>query len=197
MGVWFATTKAESSSNYGVDNNGNVGLFVEEKNRAWTSSSRDNDNKAVTIEVSNDGLHPTWHISNIALEKTIDLCVDICLRNDIDQLIYTGTISGNLTRHNMFANTECPGPYLQSKFPYIVEHVNKRLAPKQKIYRVQVGAYFNKSNAIAMADKLNLKGFDSYIVESDIKEVPNLEYMERYNTVTKSVYKHYLERNFG
>jgi hypothetical protein len=28
----------------------------------------------------------------------------------------------------MFAATACPGPYLQSKFPYIAEEVNKRLS---------------------------------------------------------------------
>ena len=29
--------------------------------------------------------------------------------------------------HKWFANTACPGPYLESKFPYIAEQVNKRL----------------------------------------------------------------------
>ena len=42
-------------------------------------------------------------------------------------MIYDETPNGSLTRHNMFVNTTCPGPYLQSKFPYIAEEVNKRL----------------------------------------------------------------------
>jgi peptidoglycan hydrolase-like protein with peptidoglycan-binding domain len=29
--------------------------------------------------------------------------------------------------HKWFANTDCPGPYLESKFPYIAAEVNKRL----------------------------------------------------------------------
>jgi hypothetical protein len=33
--------------------------------------------------------------------------------------------------HKWFAATACPGKYLESKFPYIAEEVNRRLAPKQ------------------------------------------------------------------
>lgn len=48
-------------------------------------------------------------------------------RNGIERLNYTGDASGNLTRHNMFTATACPEPYLQNKFPYIAEQVNKQL----------------------------------------------------------------------
>lgn len=118
---------SNSSSNYGVDNNGDVGMYVEECDRSWASSSRDNDHQAITIEVANCGGSPDWEVSDIALEKTIDLCVDICERNGIEKLIYTGDETGNLTRHNMFANTTCPGSYLQAKFDYIADSVNARL----------------------------------------------------------------------
>lgn len=118
----------QASSNYGIGSDGRVGMYVEEKNRAWTSSSPSNDNQAITIEVANDGgANTNWHVSDKALAKLIDLCVDICKRNGIASLNYTGDANGNLTRHNMFANTTCPGPYLQSKFPYIASEVNKRL----------------------------------------------------------------------
>ena len=46
------------------------------------------------------------------------------------KLNYNGKSSGTLTRHNMFAATTCPGPYLQSKFNYIESEVNRRLAAK-------------------------------------------------------------------
>lgn len=121
----------EASANYGVGTDGRVGLYVDEKNRAWTSDSRVNDNMAVTIEVANDGGAPDWHVSDKALARTVDLVTDICQRNGIKQLVYTGTPEGNLTRHNMFAATLCPGPYLQSKFPWIVDQVNKRLTKKE------------------------------------------------------------------
>ncbi len=81
----------------------------------------------ITIEVANDSGDPDWHVSDAALEATIKLCVDICKRNGIDKLNFTGDKSGNLTMHKYFAATGCPGPYLSSKFPYIASEVNKRL----------------------------------------------------------------------
>ena len=123
----FASTSRQASSNYGVGSDGRIGMYVEEKNRAWTSSSPNNDHQAVTIEVANDSGAPNWHVSDTALEATINLCVDICKRNNISSLNYTGNSNGNLTRHDMFKNTNCPGSYLGSKFSYIAEEVNKRL----------------------------------------------------------------------
>lgn len=171
----FASPSRRASSNYGIGSDGRVGMYVEEKNRAWTSSSADNDNQAVTIEVANDQIGGDWHVSDTALNKLIELCVDICKRNGIEKLIYTGDATGNLTRHNMFANTICPGPYLQSKFPYIADEVNKRLgtnAPvhppnveSKMLYRVQTGAFSNKANAVALESKLKAQGFDTYIVQ--------------------------------
>lgn len=126
LGNGFSGSRV-ASANYGIDVNGKVGMYVEESNRAITSSNTSNDDVAVTIEVVNDGGAPDWHISDKALNALVDLCVDICKRNGIKKLNYDGTKNGNLTRHNMFAATACPGPYLQSKFPWIAEQVNKRL----------------------------------------------------------------------
>lgn len=152
----FASSAREASANYGIGSDGRVGLYVEEKNRSWASANRENDMMAVTIEVANDGGAPDWHVSDVAIAKLIDLCVDICKRNGIKKLNYTGDTRGNVTRHNMFVPTSCPGPYLQSKFPYIVSEVNKRLCTSEEMYRIrkswndaksQVGAYKNLENA--------------------------------------------------
>ena len=48
-GAVFAPTSRKASSNYGIGTDGRIGMYVEEKDRAWTSSSPDNDNQAVTI----------------------------------------------------------------------------------------------------------------------------------------------------
>ena len=125
-------------------------MYVEEANRSFASSNRANDQKAVTIEVANDEIGGNWHVSDKALAKLIDLCVDICQRNGIEKLNYTGDASGNLTMHKWFTATTCPGPYLESKFPYIANEVNKRLknnnnsSSSDTLYRVQVGAFKNK-----------------------------------------------------
>ena len=125
----FANPKRQASSNYAIGSDGRIAMYVEEKNRSWCSSSANNDNQAITIEVSNSQKGGNWPVSDYVLSRLIDLCVDICKRNGIKELNYTGDTSGNLTRHNMFASTECPGAYLESKFQYIADEVNKRLNP--------------------------------------------------------------------
>lgn len=128
LGNIFAPRSRNASSNYGVDGMGRVGMYVEEKHRAWTSSNAANDQRAVTIEIANSATGGQWPISAAAMEGTIMLCVDICRRNNMSKLNYTGNKNGTLTRHNMFANTLCPGPYVQSKLAYIELEVNKRIA---------------------------------------------------------------------
>lgn len=174
-GEIFAKSSRQASSNYGVGTDGRVALYVDEANRAWTSSNAANDHRAITIEVANDGGAPDWHVSDKALAATIDLCVDICKRNGIKALNFTGDKTGNLTMHKYFAYTACPGPYLESKFPYIAEQVNKRLGTSSEpesttLYRVQVGAFSVRSNAEAMAKTLKSAGFDCYIVEDNAKQ---------------------------
>ena len=169
-GAEFATISRQGSSNYGIDSNGRVGMYVEEKNRAWTSNSPENDHQAVTIEVANDVIGGNWHVSDKALAKLIDLCVDICQRNGIKKLNFTGNATGNLTMHKYFVATACPGPYLESKFPYIAEQVNARLGsttttqPKPT-YKVQTGAFRNKTYADNYLAKVKAAGFDTYMVK--------------------------------
>lgn len=179
-GAGFQAKSRKASSNYGIGTDGRVGLYVDESRRAWTSSNWENDNRAVTIEVANDGGAPDWHVSDKALAKTIDLCVDICQRNGIKKLNYTGDTSGNLTMHKWFAATACPGPYLGGKFPYIAEEVNRRLSgggttnteDTEKaestsggfLYRVQVGAFSKKANAEAHLKKVKESGFDDAFI---------------------------------
>ena len=126
-GSVFAPSSRKASANYGIGTDGRVGLYVDEANRCWCSSNSANDNRAVTIEVANDEVGGDWHVSDTALAKLITLCSDICKRNNIAKLNYTSDKSGNLTMHKWFAATACPGPYLESKFPYIAEQVNALL----------------------------------------------------------------------
>jgi len=123
----FANPSRQASSNYAIGSDGRIAMYVEEKNRSWCSSSPANDHQAITIEVANCEYGGQWRVSDYVLSRLIELCVDICKRNGIDRLNYTGDTSGNLTMHKWFADTSCPGPYLSSKFPYIADEVNKRL----------------------------------------------------------------------
>lgn len=128
LGKAFGDIDRQASSNYAIDRDGRVALYVEEANRAWTSSSPDNDHRAVTIEVENDETGGEWHVSGASYDTLIELCADICRRNGIEKLTYTGDATGNLTIHKMFnPDTECPGPYLERRMPDIAEAVNQKL----------------------------------------------------------------------
>lgn len=121
--------KREMSANYAIDVNGNIGLFCPESDRSWCSSSQWNDNRAITIEVSDSvyGDAGGWPISDASYKALIKLCVDICKRNGIPKLEFTGDKNGSLTYHYMFWSTACPGPYIKSKTQQICNDVNAQL----------------------------------------------------------------------
>lgn len=173
----FYPTSRNASSNYGIGSDGRIGLYVEEKDRSWCSSNSANDNRAVTIEVANDGGAPDWHVSDKAMSSLIDLIADICKRNNIKELKWEADKSlvgqvnrQNMTVHRWFAATACPGNYLYNKHTYIAQEVNKKLGVNKQtntasssasvntksLYRVrkswsdaasQIGAYSSIENA--------------------------------------------------
>lgn len=95
------------SSNYMVDKDARVGLFCPESDRCWCSSSSWNDNRAVVLEISNSSTGEPWPISDKVYKKCIELTVDICKRNGIKKLTYTGDKNGSLTFHRFYAATGC------------------------------------------------------------------------------------------
>lgn len=126
LGAIFSKPSRRASSNYGIDSEGRVGMFVPESERSWCSSSAWNDRQAVTIEVAN---LPDSSITPQAWEALVQLCVDICKRNGIDPLVWDGTTGGSLTVHRMFADTSCPGAYLMANMGRLADEVNARLHP--------------------------------------------------------------------
>lgn len=134
LGNWFAKSSTQASSNYGVDKDGRVGMYVEEKDRSWCSSSRSNDNRAITIEVASDTKAP-YAVTDKAYAALIKLLADICKRNPgITKLRWVNDKSligqvdkQNMTVHRWFANKSCPGDYLFSRHDDIVKKVNALL----------------------------------------------------------------------
>lgn len=122
----FRNPSRNASANYCIGYDGEIVGCVDEEYRAWTSSSRSNDFQAITVEVSNNGGAPDWTISQASWNALVKLAVDVCRRHNF-RLVYDGTPNGSLTRHNMFANTDCPGPYLQGRFEELVRVVNAKL----------------------------------------------------------------------
>lgn len=134
LGETFAQRDRKASSNYAIDKEGNIAIYVEEANRAWTSSNPDNDQQAITIEVENSEIGGEWPITDASYNALINLCVDICRRNGIEALVFTGDSTGNLTYHQMFSNdTVCPGPYLANRMSSIASEVNEILEGETKL----------------------------------------------------------------
>lgn len=157
----FANPARKASANYGVGTDGRSGLYVNESDRAWTSSNSTNDQRAVTIEVANttNGVKTqSWEISQKAYDSLINLCVDICKRNGLkkvieidDQMKGKSTAQKTkianeynvpagtclLTQHQYFSATACPGPYIQARWKQICNDINKKLgastAPVQPV----------------------------------------------------------------
>ena len=127
---WGRGPNCGASWHYGIGNDGVIGQLIDERNRPWTSSSAANDHQAVTIEVSNSATGGEWAVGDKAYRVLIDLCVDICKRNNIPRLVFDGTPNGSLTHHQMFSKTTCPGPFLLKRFPAICDMVNERLGVK-------------------------------------------------------------------
>lgn len=130
---YFATTDRDVSSNYVVGKDGSIGLSVPESDRSWCSSNRDNDHRAVTIEMACDKTAP-YAVTDKAYEALINLVADICKRNNIKELLWEGdkSLIGNISRQNMtvhrwFSKTECPGEYLYSRLGDIASKVNAKL----------------------------------------------------------------------
>ena len=137
LGNIMYPTSRQASCQYGIGPDGRVGMYVEEKNRSWCSSSNANDQRAVTIECASDTYHP-YAMNNKVYNTLIELCTDICLRNGKKKLIWFGDKNKSLnyipaademvlTVHRWFANKSCPGDWLYSRLGDVAAKVTARL----------------------------------------------------------------------
>ena len=137
LGDWFAKSSTGASSNYGIGKDGAIGLYVEEKNRSWCSSSNANDQRAVTIECASDTTEP-YAFRDVVYQTLIKLCVDICKRNGKTKLLWLGdkakTLNYNpkpdemvLTVHRWFANKSCPGNWMYARMGDLAKKVTAAL----------------------------------------------------------------------
>lgn len=138
LGDWFAKTSTQASSNYGIDKNGRVGMYVEEKNRSWCTSSNANDQRAITIECASDTTEP-YTMNNTVYETLIKLCTDICKRNGKKKLLWLADKNKSLnyapksdemviTVHRWFANKSCPGNWLYARLGDVAARVTANLS---------------------------------------------------------------------
>lgn len=201
LGNIFAPVSRQASCQYGIGSDGRIGMYVEEKNRSWCSSSNANDQRAVTIEAASDLNHP-YAMFDKVYQALIELCADICKRNGKKKLLWLATKEKALaympaedemvlTAHRWFAAKACPGDWLYSREADLASKVNAILGAEEKkpepapapepdkkeetalrLYRVQVGAYRVYENAINMKKKLEADKYQTLLVKvGDIYKV--------------------------
>lgn len=180
---WFSDPKRQASANYIIGKDGEIVYNVLETDRAWTSSSKENDDRAITIECASD-TKPPYAFNNNVYETLIELTADIIKRNGRKRLKWIPTKNDALnykvpddemiiTLHRWFAARECPGDWLVDHMSDYVARVNAKLGgnePKPSdnvctMYYVQCGAFKDKNNAEKLVKDLKAKGFDAIIKE--------------------------------
>ena len=183
---WLAQPSTRASANYGIGTDGRIGLGVPENCRSWCSSSSANDQRAVTIECASDKTDP-YAFNNNVYASLIKLCVDICRRNGKTKLLWLKDPQKTLayrpaademvlTVHRWFANKACPGNWLFNRLGDLASEVTKQLGgPSQpsgddpitpgKVFKVQVGAYKQKSNAETKLRQIAATGQACFITD--------------------------------
>ena len=133
----FSDTSRQASCNYAIGADGRIGLCVDEQNRSWCSSSRDNDQRAVTIECASDLTEPYAMMPEV-YSALVELCTDICSRNGKRKLVWIADREKALsyevepdemllTVHRWFAEKSCPGNWLFERMGNLAQAVNNRL----------------------------------------------------------------------
>lgn len=170
LGNIFFPKSRQASCNYAIGTDGRVALIVEEQNRSWCSSSRENDQRAVTIECACDP-QPPYAFNDTVYQKLIDLCVGICKRHGKKKLLWleekARTLSYDpkpdemiLTVHRWFApKKSCPGDWLFARLGDLASKVTERLTPCYRVRKswdqpeTQIGAFSLLANAVECARK--------------------------------------------
>lgn len=133
----FLPESKQASCNYGIGSDGRVCLCVEEKNRSWCSSSRENDQRAITIECASDTTSP-WAFKDVVYSRLIELCTDICRRNGKKKLLWFADKAKTLAYepagdemvlsvHRWFANKSCPGDWMYARMGDLASKVTAAL----------------------------------------------------------------------
>lgn len=195
LGSIFAPTSRQASCNYGIGPDGRVGMYCEEKDRSWCTSSADNDHRAITIETASDTEYP-YAVREKPYEVLLDLCEDICRRNGKKKLLWIPDKDKALaykpakdemllTVHRWFANKSCPGEYLYSRHGEIAAEVTKRLSEEQTPPKKEEPTVPTTSAAkkIKKGDLVSIKKGATYYTGKDIPDwVENIKwYVEKVN----------------
>lgn len=168
-GKLFQNPNRKSSTHYGVGKNGEIGLYVDENNTAYANGNFESNLRSVTIETSNSSVGGDYPVSDNVLKELIKLVADIAKRNSLGKLVN----GKNLTPHNKYAATVCPGKYLLSKMDYIAEEANKingynNIKTNEELANEVIQGKWG--NGKERKDRLTEAGYDYYAVQNIVNE---------------------------
>lgn len=175
---WFNKSERKASANYIIGKDGKILCNVLEENRAWTSGSRYNDYRAITIECSSGKVHP-YEFNTKVFDSLKMLILDICKRYNKMGIVISESENHAevlekeypnffvITYHKYYQNVACPGQWCINHMKELANYVNaKLLLTNESIYKVQVGAFKIRENAEKLKNKLVEQGYsDAFIIE--------------------------------
>ena len=141
--VAFQNPNRGASSHYVIDSKGVIVQCVPEDCRAWTTGGDLNvkgltgaqmDHESITMEIANCAVGEPWPMTAEAINSLVLLIVDICKRNGIPSVKWTGnkfdagTDKQNVAAHRWFARKSCPGNFLYNNMKAVCDTVNYYLA---------------------------------------------------------------------
>ena len=126
IGLHFLV-KGNGSTNYAVNTKGGVGLYVDEDFGPMTTGTTMLDRSIISIGVpAFDKSDKDTTITKDMYDKLVELCVDICRRNNIPTLVYN-TDSSTLVTYVDDIEMNHHRSYLKDVTKTLVEDVNNML----------------------------------------------------------------------
>ena len=151
--AYMISNNQEVSFHYAVDDKEVVQGIPENRN-AWHSGDGENgkgNREGVAIEIcySKSG----GDRFTKAEQNAVDLIVSILKR-------YNWGVD-KVTKHQDYSGKYCPHRTLDAGWGRFIGMIEEKL--KNRLYKVQVGAFANKSNADKLCNELKAKGYSAFV----------------------------------
>lgn len=150
----------------GLLKNGNVDTvqILPWNYMAWHSGGGAN-NTHISVEICEDDLNDSTYFEKIYAE-VINFCVEICKMYNLNYNDIIDHAEG--FKIGLASNHADVGHWFSKHFKnmdILRNDVRMKLEKPKTIYRVQVGAFSEKENALALSGELAKKGYKNFIVE--------------------------------
>ena len=150
---YMISNNQEVSFHYAVDDKEVVQGIPENRN-AWHSGDGENgkgNREGIAIEICYSKSGGDRFAQ--AEKNAADLIADILKRYNWDV--------GKVTKHQDYSGKYCPHRTMDMGWDRFIKMIEAKMSTK--LYRVQVGAFSNKSNADKLVNELKSKGYSAFV----------------------------------